>query len=229
MGKHPDQTSIWSASENEDDERSLTTVDGELSKSQNSQAEKTTFDTQSVVSIEEVDEIDDLTAPLDIKWLRKSKDLEESTENQQNRRENESDLLNSSTKSSNNSNYYKESSVVKTDSEDFIDSDEEIDPTHLQDTDIEDSIVVKQDENTELSEKTQEEQSNPQVSGEKEDSTDVPRASGMPSIAERALASAQEEIEALSYERAIDRPPRTMTKPLDATQTRRLAAIFGIK
>lgn len=53
--------------------------------------------------------------------------------------------------------------------------------------------------------------------------------SGMPSIAERALASAQEEIEALSYERAIDRPPRTMTKPLDSTQTRRLAAIFGIK
>jgi len=242
MGKNPDQTSIWSASENEDDERSLTTVDGELSKSQNSQAEKITFDTQSVVSIEEVDEIDDLTAPLDIKWLRKSKDLEESSENQQNRRENESDLLNSSTKSSNNSNYYRESSVVKTDSEDFIDSDEEIDPTHLQDTDIEDSIVVKQEENTELSEKTQEEKSNPQVSGENEDSSDVPRASGiklkrnlilifsgMPSIAERALASAQEEIEALSYERAIDRPPRTMTKPLDSAQTRRLAAIFGIK
>ena len=57
MGKHPDETSIWSASDNEDGERSLTTVDGELSKSHNSQTEKITFDTQSVVSVEEVEEI----------------------------------------------------------------------------------------------------------------------------------------------------------------------------
>ena len=179
MGKHPDETSIWSASDNEDGERSLTTVDGELSKSHNSQTEKITFDTQSNVSVEEVEEIDDLTAPLDIKWLHKSKDLEESSENQHIQRENESDLFNSSTKSTNNSNYRKENSVVKTDSEDYIDSDEEIDPTHLQDTDIEDSIVVKQDVNTELTEITHEDQSNSQLSGKNESTSDVPRASGL--------------------------------------------------
>lgn len=178
MGKHQDQTSIWSASEDEHDERSLTTVDGELSKSQNSQAEKITFDTQSVVSLEEVVEVDDLTAPLDIKWLRKSKDLDASSDSQPNQRENGPDILNSSTKSSNNSNYCKESSVVKTDSEDFIDSDEEIDPTHLQDTDIEDSIVGKQDENIEVPEICKEVPSNPRPSGENEVSSDVPRASG---------------------------------------------------